>query len=102
MPKAARIDPELLRQLDEVGAGAAPVGAVVYLRPPKGQAALSSDDLEQVTKTVLQRVAKNTGEKPDDFNLFKNLGMFAVVGRPAFLRELVKQPEVKSAVANKK
>jgi len=102
MAKAAKIDPELLRQLDEVGAGAAPVGAVVFLRPPKGQTAVSSADLEHVAQSMLKRVAKKTGEKPADFNLFKNLGMFAVVGGRTFLRELVKQPEVASAVANKK
>ncbi len=99
---AARIDPELRRQLDRVAAGDAPIEAVVYLRPPAGQAAVAADEMEALARKLLDRAAAAAGERERQCNVFHNLGMFVVAGGRQLVEELLKQPEVASAVANRR
>jgi hypothetical protein len=111
--KKTKIDPELIRQLDAAqghakaagvtAAGPSPVQAVIYLHPTEtGQAAVPPDQIQGVVDELLGRVAKAVGEAPQRHNTFRNLGSFAVQAAPGFIRELIRQPEVASAVANRK
>jgi len=107
-PKA-KIDPELVRQLDAAQAagqkadGSDHVQAVVYLRPTSpDQPAVPPDRMQGMVEDLLGRVAKEVGESSRQHNTFRNLGSFAVAAAPEFIRELLRQPEVAAAVANRK
>ncbi len=103
MPRAhAKLDPVLIKQLSAAQQTSSdPIEAVVYLRPTKGSAALQADRVERTVTTLLDRVNQSTGCQPRDYNTFRNLGSFVVVAEASFIRELLKQPEVASAVANR-
>ena len=112
MGKKTTIDPELIRQLDAAqgrtkaakltAAGTDPVQAVIYLHPTDaGQTAVPADQIQGVVDALLGRVAKAVGEVPQRHNTFQNLGSFAIQADPKFIRELIRQPEVASAVANR-
>ncbi len=97
-----KIDPELKRQMDaESPGGAGQVEAVLYLRPAAGEVAVPPERMEALAKEILGRAASACGEAAQDFNVFGNLGMFVVVAGRPFMRELLKQPEVASATANR-
>ena len=99
--QTAKIDPELQRQLDSAATGEGPLEAVLYLRPPPGEAAVPPERMEELAREILDRASAAAGEAAHDYNVFRNLGMFAVVAGRSLLRELLKQPEVGSAVANR-
>lgn len=102
MSSGSKIDPELIQQLDQTRAGNSLVEAVVRFRPddPK-QVVPSPEQTEELTQRVLDRVKKQIGKSEARFNVFKNLGSFVVSADPDFLRELISQPEVAAAVANR-
>ena len=56
--------------------------------------------LEEVE--AIGRVAAAVGGASPRHNTFRHLGSFAVAAAPAFIRELIRQPEVASAVANRR
>jgi hypothetical protein len=97
-----KLDPVLLEQLDAVAADATPVEAVITLRPdhPEQIAALP-DRAEEMTHQMLRRVESQTGTGADRVNIFRNFGSFAISANRHFIRELLKQPEVASAMANR-
>lgn len=99
-----KIDPDLLAQL-ETAAGAAATGviqAVVQLRPGKGNdVAPQPDQTERIVGSLLARVARQVGLDPADFNVFPNLGSFVISAPGDYLRALLDQPEVASALANR-
>jgi hypothetical protein len=102
-----RIDPDLLSQIDAAEAGGgrdpAPVQAVVYLKPPDpAQHTVPPDELPGVVAELLSRVERKVGRSAGRHNTFRNLGSFAVEAPPEFIRELIHQPEVASAVANRR
>lgn len=103
MPRAhAKLDPVLVQQLSAAQqTSSGPIEAVVYLRPTHGQAALQADRVEGTVSALLDRVNQSTGRRPRDYNTFRNLGSFVVVAEASFIRELIKQPEVASAMANR-
>jgi hypothetical protein len=99
-----RIDPELRRQLDAAAAAPHPhpVAAVVRLRPQGGgQATLGPEQTQALTTGLLKRVEQRTGLRPQAVNVFRQLDSFVVVAAPAFLTELLSQPEVHGAMANR-
>ena len=97
-----KADRELLRQLDEGAPDHLPVIAVFRLRPRRKSApALPPKETETAAKQVLKRVTKAVGERPERYSVFHNLGAFAVSAKPSFLRELMAQPEIHSAMANR-
>lgn len=96
-----KTDPELARQLDDPSADAKPVEAVFRLRPGNSLV-VSPEKTEQLTKRVLQRVTNRVGQSAHALNIFRNLGSFVVAARPVFLRELLSQPEIASAMANQR
>jgi hypothetical protein len=88
-------NPELERQLRDAEPGNKPVQAIVVLRPDsEGKTAL-------VVKDVLDRVERRTGEKTRALNVFPNLRSFVVEAPPQFLRELLEQSEIQSAMPNR-
>jgi hypothetical protein len=99
----AKVDPILLQQLNTGAASAAPLEAVIMLRPDDpSELAAPPNRAVEMTHQVLERVEKQTGTGADRVNIFRNFGSFAISAHPDFLRELLRQPEVASAMANKR
>lgn len=91
--------PELLAQMDR--AGDAPVQAIIQLRQPgKAGAVPSPDESTSLAKQVLERVAEKVGKAAVRSNVLRNLATVVVEAHPSFLRSLVQQPEVISAIPN--
>lgn len=44
---------------------------------------------------------KEVGSKPKNGNIFKNMGSFTVSGDASFIRQIIDDPDIDSAVANK-
>jgi len=97
-----RADPELTRQLEQAAADNTPVEAVFVLRPPPGLAAPAPTSTETLTRKLVDRVSASTGRSAQDVHVFRNLGRFVVSADPGFIRELLAQPEVDSALANRR
>jgi hypothetical protein len=97
----AKVDPELLRQLDAARAAGSPVAAVIGLRPQGEGAILTAEQTERLARQLLERIERSTGTGARAVNVFQHLGSLLVVAEPAFLAELLAQPEIRSAVANR-
>jgi hypothetical protein len=97
----AKIDPVLLEELSEAEQSNGHVEAVVRLRAPSGDSILIPPVTKSLAEDLLQRVAGSVGFNAEFVNIFRNLGSFLVVAQPTFLRELISQPEVAAAVANR-
>jgi hypothetical protein len=99
---AKKIAPELLRQLDSAEAGVNSVQAVFSLRPTvAGKRFIEPKDTDRVVKQMLQRVQRETGTKPEDYHVFPNLGSFVIAAPAQFLRRLLEQKEIASAIPNR-
>ena len=96
-----KVDPELERQIIAAAAETKTVEAVLMLRKTPAQIAADPGGTTEQVEKVLKRVEEKTGTGAKQFNVFQNLGMFVVEAEPTFLRELVTQPEVASALANR-
>ncbi|HEV7474402.1 MAG TPA: hypothetical protein VGN90_10160 [Pyrinomonadaceae bacterium] len=102
MSSSVKTDPELTQQLDNTSGGESLVEAVVRLRPDDpDQIVPSPERTEELTQKVLERVKKQVGKSEARYNVFRNLGSFAVAAEPEFLRELISQPEIVTAIANR-
>lgn|GEM_PF-1135152 len=98
---STKIDPELLRQLNETATSEQPIEVVARLRPDKpSEIVLPPERIEELTKQVLSRVKEQVGSSEDRYHVFKNLGSFVISANPAFIRELISQPEVAAVMAN--
>ena len=97
---SAKTDAELARQLDEARGTDRDVEAVVWLTPGEGESALPVDEVESAAASALHRVEEEVGSTPTTINILKNLGMLVVAAGEPFVRKLIEQPEVASAVAN--
>jgi hypothetical protein len=95
---APKVDPELTRQLKT--ADDTNVEAVIQLKPGNSQVVPTPEQTEQTTKQILERTKERCGHSPDRYNVFRNLGSFVVSAKPAFIQELISQPEVQAVVAN--
>ena len=78
-------DAGLLRELDSAAGDGSFVQAWVRLKP------------ETSTQSVVQRVEQRVGHAADSLKLLPNLDALIVRGSPAFVRELIHQPEIESA-----
>ena len=78
-------DAGLLRELASAADDGSFVQAWVRLKP------------ETATKSVVRRVEQRVGHRADSLKLLPNLGALVVRGSPAFVRELIHQPEIESA-----
>ena len=97
MPPA---DAELTRQLERAAAAGTPVEAVVVLRSRRDVP--DPAFTEALARELVDRVRDSTGREAVDVHVFRNLGRFVVAADAAFLRELLAQPEVDSALANRR
>ena len=96
-----KVDPELERQMNVAAAGTKTVEAVLMLRQTPTQIAADPGGITERVEKVLKRVKEKAGTEAKQLNIFQNLGMFIVEAEPNFLRALVAQPEIASAVANR-
>jgi hypothetical protein len=78
-------DAGLLRELDSAAGDGSFVQAWVRMKPATS------------TQTVVQRVEQRVGHAADSLKLLPNLDALIVRGSPAFVRELIHQPEIESA-----
>src|SRR5262245_56813548 len=97
------IDPELSRQLETAAAGGETVEAVIRLRAEATDAVVPTPErTEALTHAVIRRISKKSGTASElQYNIFRNLGSFVVAGPPELIREVIGQPEVAAAVANR-
>ena len=93
------LDPELIRQLSTSASGDS-VEAVVRLRTEPGVTTPSPDETERLARQVVARTQELSGDQENALNVFKYLGSFAISAKPAFIKTLLDQPEVASALAN--
>ena len=102
MSSTPKIDPELTRQLEMTAASQdKKVEAVIRLKPEDAsQVVPAPERTESLTNQLMERVHEQIGESATRYNVFRNLGSFVVSAPPSFIRELISQPEVASAVAN--
>lgn len=89
---------ELIEQL--AAAGDSLVRAVVQLRPTEQPAkeAISGGDFGALARQVLDRVAETVGHTAKRTNILRNTESIILEADPAFLREMIKQPEIVSAL----
>ena len=94
-------DPELVRQMHAATGDDASVEAVFMLAPEdSSQIVPSPERTKELTRQLLERVKARIGKGAEDVNVFHNMGSFVVSAHPDFLRELIAQPEIASAMAN--
>ena len=55
-----------------------------------------------MSRDLLERVSRKTGVDPDRVNVLRDLGSLVVSAKPQFLKELIDQPEIEAAVANRR
>jgi hypothetical protein len=96
--KQTKIDPELTRQLDEADAGDRTVQAVVYLRNP--QRSINPDSVTKTAKRVIDSASTKAGTSPARVNVMRYIGTVAVEAPASFVRALIEETEVASALAN--
>jgi hypothetical protein len=100
-PAVAEIDPELIRLLDQSSTADDPVEAVIRLRAESPETVVPSPQrTEALADRVIARVQKRARSQAK-YNVFRNLGSFVVSGTPGLIRELIAQPEVGGAMANR-
>jgi hypothetical protein len=91
------VDPELTRQLDDVSADDSPVQAVVYLESGE---MMSPDEVSAAADRLIESATSKAATAPSRVNVLKNLGIVAVEGPASFVRSLIGEPGVASAIAN--
>lgn len=105
----ARVDPELLRQLEEAEKSARTDGrgpevqAVFTLGGPDASVdVLSREETDRVVRALVERARAASGTAPSDMNVFPNLGAFVVVAPPEFVRAVADQEGVLTAAPNRR
>src|SRR5436305_188800 len=100
MARKALIDAQLQSQLKLAQSSGAPVGATFTLRGADDNPVLSPEEAESKTHEVIARAAAASRARPDGLSVFPNIQSFALQAPPAFLRHLLEQPEIDSAMAS--
>ena len=96
-----KTDPELLRQIDSAADNNEYIQAVFSLALPTKKL-LDPQQVEETTNQVLHRAEEEVGSKPSDVNIFKNMGSFVISADASFIQKVIDDPDVASAIANKK
>jgi len=91
-------DPELRRLLETADAGQG-VSVICALRPGSASPPEPGETQRHVT-ALMRRVEEQTGERPDEYTVFDNLGAFALTAPAEFVDRLLVQPEIATATAN--
>jgi len=91
-----RADPELLRQIYAAGTSSRSIEAIFTLDLPLQNQ--PPEAVEEATKRILGRVERQLGYKPHRVSVFAALGSFAVSADGFFLRTMIDDPEIESAM----
>jgi DNA polymerase II small subunit/DNA polymerase delta subunit B len=95
----SKVHPELADQLAR--AGTSLLQAVVQLRATYDPDAIPSpDEVTKLANMVLERVATTVGHSASRTNVLRNVASLIVEADPKFMRALIQQPEVVSALPN--
>ena len=102
---SAQVHPQLERLLEEADASSADsdtcVEAVVTLLPSDVEQVVDSPEATiQKGQELVARVKRLTAEDADAVTIFEHMQSMAVRARPRFLRALLEQPEIESALPN--
>lgn len=97
------IDTDLEAQLEQAEKAGQPLQVVFFLKHPGIQAKkpLSAEETEETARQILRRASEESGEAPEDINVFRNLGSFVVKGSGRLVRKVLEQQEIQSAKANR-
>ena len=99
--QSGRTDPELVRQLDEAREqGGANVEAAVSIVRAKGRRP-DPDEIEAAAHAAITRATESSGTAAADVHVMANLAVAYVSGPEALIRELLEQPEITGATANR-
>lgn len=97
-----KVDERLTAQLESAAADD-DIQAVFTLKAENPNEPVPSPErTEEMANVLLKRVAEQAGVDPDKVNIFKYMGSFVVSAKPNFIKAVLKEPEVASAMANKK
>lgn len=97
MKNLDRVDPALLRQLDDAK-GTDPVRAAVSIRRARGVAP-DPDTITRAAHAAVTRAGKTSQAELTSMRVLPHLGVAYVAGPGRLIRELLNQPEVVGAVA---
>lgn len=96
---ANELHARLLKELD--GDAQSLVQAIVQIRSANDPKTIPSpEESTTLANSVLERVAERVGCRPSRTNILRNLATIVVEAPPAFIRSLIEQPEVISAIPN--
>ncbi len=95
-----KIDTILEKQLSVAGTG--PVEAVVMLEPGDGALVPTPEKTKELADNIVGRACREVKANPDDvdYNVFEQMGSFAISAPVTVLRHILSQPEVAGALAN--
>lgn len=95
---SAKIHPLLLDQLD---GGSSLVQAIVQLRyTDEKEGAVLPEAMDQLAAELLARVAREVGHSAVRSNVLRNVATVIIEAAPDFIRSLISQPEIASALPN--
>lgn len=98
---APKTDPELLRQISAAQSSKQPVVGIFRLKPENAAKLTNTPQrTSEIVQDVVDRVTQKIGTTPQRLNVLTNLGVVIVSAEPRFISELLKQPEIVSAMAN--
>ena len=99
--KGKRLDPELRRQMEEAARAGTDVQAVFVMRSPEAEP-VEPEAAEAMAHELISRAQQQTGHKPSDVNVFRNLSSFVLQGPPALVRQLADDDRIESARPNRR
>jgi hypothetical protein len=100
MPDFSRVDPELLRQLDEARDSDVPVAAAVSVRRKQGVPP-DPAKIDANLKTAMARAKRMTDTEPSRVQVMPHIAIAYVEAPGRLIRALIDQPEVTGAVAGR-
>ena len=95
-----KTDPVLLEQIAAARRRKS-IDAVFTLRLPRRKV-VEPGRIENLARKILDRVAAAAGVTYGEVNVFGNLGAFAISAEPAFLRALIREPDIAAATASRR
>ncbi|HEU4508129.1 MAG TPA: hypothetical protein VFR78_07830 [Pyrinomonadaceae bacterium] len=97
-----KTDPELLRQITAAKDKKDPVVGILRIRPEDPTKKTNSPErTKEIANEVVNRVSKKVGSKAGRINVLGNLGVIILSAPPRFMTEVLQQPEIFSAMANR-
>ena len=95
--KPTKVDPELTRQLDEADPADAPVQVVVHFRSSGKR---GPTGVTEVAEAAIGSATSKAGTGPIRVNVMRYLGVMSVEAPASFVRALLDEEDVESALAN--